>query len=453
MPNCLEANLSALRKIGTEKSVLRAIQSDKAAHSEYRYELSASASGQPNMRIAKIDATGQLSERYYLHSHYDPYKSEQRFVDSIYSESVGVFYLYGFGFGYHVELLLERLKSGQRVVVIEANLDVLRHAFEQRDLTALLNQSALTVLVLVKETSKQLIDVLTAESGALHVHSTSLKNIPEAFSDIKALFENNRMMRHNISKFKPLLEANLKANATVQAEPITRYFLKHPNPIVIVSAGPSLNANSHLLRQFMGRSTIISVGSALRPLMTAGVTPDYFCIIDPQDLTYQQIKGYEDLSIPLLFMDTASHHTVSSYRGRKIVFTSDAQRAPEESERIDSNGSVATAVLDIAIKFGGNPIVFVGQDLAFVDHQHHAVGDMYGEAQTVKDLPTLKQVEGFDGERLATSSSLLYFKHMIEQKIERTKDVVFINSTFKGAYIKGCLHIPLEDVYKQYINK
>ncbi len=451
MPSCLEANLSALRKTGTDKSVLRAIQSDKAAHSEYRYELSVSASGHPNVRISKMDATGQLSERHYLHSHYDPYKGEKRFVDSIYSEAIDVFYVYGFGFGYHLELLMERLESGQRVVVIEANLDVLRYAFEQRDLTALLSQSALTVMVLVKETSKKLIDALTATSGAFFIHSTSLKNIPEALSDIKALFENNRMMRHNITKFKPLLEANLKANAAVEAEPITRYFLKHQNPIVIVSAGPSLNSNRQLLRQFMGRSTIISVGSALKPLMAAGVTPDYFCIIDPQDLTYQQIKGYEDIGIPLLFMDTASHHTVSSYRGRKIVFTSDAQRAPEESERIDSNGSVATAVLDIAIKFGGNPIVFVGQDLAFVDYQHHAIGDMYGEDPTVKDLPTLKQVEGFDGEHLATSSSLLYFKQMIEEKIERTKDVVFINSTYKGARIKGCLHMPLEDVFKRYI--
>jgi len=34
---------------------------------------------------------------------------------------------------------------------------------------------------------------------------------------------------------------------------------------------------------------------------------------------------------------------------------------------VDSGGSVATTILDIAIKMGGNPIILVGQDLAYVD--------------------------------------------------------------------------------------
>jgi len=54
-----------------------------------------------------------------------------------------------------------------------------------------------------------------------------------------------------------------------------------------------------LLKEAKGRALIISAGSALRPLLMRNIKPDFFAIIDPQDITYNQIKGYENIGIPL----------------------------------------------------------------------------------------------------------------------------------------------------------
>jgi len=53
---------------------------------------------------------------------------------------------------------------------------------------------------------------------------------------------------------------------------------------------------------------------------------------------------------------------------------------------VDSGGSVATTILDIAIKMGGNPIILVGQDLAYVDGKNHA---QYGSHASIYS-PELK---------------------------------------------------------------
>jgi len=50
---------------------------------------------------------------------------------------------------------------------------------------------------------------------------------------------------------------------------------------------------------------IISAGSALRPLLMRNIKPDFFAIIDPQDITYNQIKGYENIGIPFIYLVTA----------------------------------------------------------------------------------------------------------------------------------------------------
>jgi len=111
---------------------------------------------------------------------------------------------------------------------------------------------------------------------------------------------------------------------------------------------------------------IISAGSALRPLLMRNIKPDFFAIIDPQDITYNQIKGYENIGIPFIYLVTAASYTVSRYLGPKLVAYYGKYNNSSE-HLVDSGGSVATTILDIAIKMGGNPIILVGQDLAYVD--------------------------------------------------------------------------------------
>lgn len=52
-------------------------------------------------------------------------------------------------------------------------------------------------------------------------------------------------------------------------------------PAIIVSAGPSLDKNVHLLKEAKGKAFIIAVDASIRTVMQAGVQPDLLCSVDP----------------------------------------------------------------------------------------------------------------------------------------------------------------------------
>lgn len=169
--------------------------------------------------------------------------------------------------------------------------------------------------------------------------------------------------------------------------------------------------------------------------MKNGLEPDMVCITDCQEIVYEQFRGYENLSIPLCFLNTASHLAVSKYNGPKYIFYNQLK---DQNTVIDTGKSVATAILSIAIKGGANPIVFVGQDLAFVDNKTHTASytEMYSIDNTVSEDGNYKKVLGVDGTYLKTTTSLLNFKYWIEKAIALNPGIRFINAS-KGAQIKG----------------
>lgn len=420
-----------------------------------KYEIFKAKTGEPTLQIT-IEGYNQQEKGILIHSKYDPYKSEASFVDKNSDKNKKNLIVYGFGLGYHIDLFLEKLVEGQCLYVIEANIAIIKLAFISRDLSKIINNPNLKLILIANNLNyKHLVNMLHQQKDySLIIHQASVKAIPSEYSGIAQALQDLNMMQWGIEKNYQLLMDNYLKNMALNPDNLSGLFGKGRNfPIVIVSAGPSLNINKHLLHKIKDYALIFAVGSAFKTLVREGIEPHLFCIIDPQPLTYKQIEGYEDMNIPFVFLDTASHFTVSKYKGPKFVVCNSSDRVKDNAEVIDTGGSVATAVLDIAIKLGGNPIIFVGQDLAFTDNQHHAEGNMYGEEKIVKDLPNHKKVEGHNGEIYPTSSSLLSFKNWIERKIEEHPKILFINATAKGAFIKGIQHLELETAISHILNE
>ncbi|NDG27879.1 MAG: DUF115 domain-containing protein, partial [Proteobacteria bacterium] len=55
-------------------------------------------------------------------------------------------------------------------------------------------------------------------------------------------------------------------------------------PALIVSPGPSLDRNIHLIPSIQNQVLIVAVAQALKALHSVGVTPHIICVVDPQDL-------------------------------------------------------------------------------------------------------------------------------------------------------------------------
>ncbi|WP_099190208.1 motility associated factor glycosyltransferase family protein [Tepidibacter mesophilus] len=425
----------------------------KTNKSDYTYNIVKTKANDYTLEIINNDILNNY--KCFLHSKYNPQKEATLFANAQLDNKACVNIVYGFGLGYHIEEILKKLDKNKKLYVVDINLEVFKLALKLRNLSEILLDNRLKLIISDDEkylSSK--LKGLLIEGNKFFIHPASIKTIPNRYDKFKFAIENWNIKKSLTDKWVNLLSKNFEKNKSIKCENIGVLFNKYKNiPIVIVSAGPSLNKNKQLLHNIKNKAFIFAVGSALKPLLEIGFKPNMFCIIDPQEITYNQIEGYENLDIPLVFLDTASSYTVSRYLGPKYVVCNDINRIKNKDYLIDSGGSVATAVMDIAIKFGGNPIVFIGQDLAYTNNQHHAKGDMYGEEEKVKSLPNMRKVKGQNGEILNTTLGLLSFKYWIENKIKDTLNVDFINCTEEGAFIDGCKHIKLEDFIEEYILK
>lgn len=422
--------------------------------SNLKYEVIETKIGEPTLEIIHEDNVGLKLEKFLLHSKYDPYSAEQSYIEKNFiSDKKNIIY-YGFGLGYHIEIVLNKLLEFQSLYIIESNIEIIKIAFMLRDLSNIIRSNQVKFIFLFEGHEDQILQSLFNDNESkLLVHQASVRYIPSKYQSLQNLLINMKMMKLGIDKNINLLNENLQNNSKIKYPQINKLFGKFKNlPIIIVSAGPSLNCNKQLLHRCKNQALVFAVGSALKPLIQVGVYPHIFCIIDPNILTYKQIEGYEDLSIPLTFLETANCYTVEKYNGPKYVISNDETKIKKDFDIIETGGSVTTAILDMAIKFGGNPIVFIGQDLAFTNYEHHAIGNMYGEEKLITDLPNLKKVKGHNGQVFATSTSLLSFKHWIELKIEKHPEITFINATENGAIIEGCKHMSLLDVINLYLS-
>ncbi|HOQ17418.1 MAG TPA: DUF115 domain-containing protein [Defluviitaleaceae bacterium] len=405
-------------------------------------------SGDMTLKVISYDYTRQKQIDFFLHSKYNPIKEAEKFAKAKYNSNKGII-LYGFALGYHIEALMELLSDEQELYIFEMNLDVFKSALEIRDLSKILSHPGLHFIITDNTSDFALkLSRLLEEHKNLIIYPPSLKTIPEEGGNIRFILEDWDIKKTESNEWKERVIYNYERNKRLNCPNVGELFGKYKDlPFVVVSAGPSLEKNVHLLKKLEGRAFIFAVGRVLKILLWKDIEPDMFCIIDPQyGPTYSQIEGYEDLDIPLVFHEYAAADTIAKYRGPKYIASDKKEHIENPGHLMELGGSVATAVVDLAIRFGGNPIVFVGQDLAFTNGQSHAYGGL------VNQDVSRRKVKGQNGEFLDTTLGLLSFKHWIENKIRDNPRVEFINATEGGAYIEGCKHMSLQDFIDQYID-
>lgn len=127
-----------------------------------------------------------------------------------------------------------------------------------------------------------------------------------------------------------------------------------------------------------------------------------------------------------------------------------------DGSALDAGASVAHLALSSAIYLGADPIIFVGQDLAYgpdgVTHSKDAV-TMQEKGKAVRDIihsfPTV-YVEGNNGEMIPSNQLWVNFKIIMESIISKNPEHHFYNATEGGAKIQGTERAKLCDLAGQY---
>lgn len=280
-----------------------------------------------------------------------------------------------------------------------------------------------------------------------------MRTISEVFNSINM---KKGTVEHISWKFvQNCLINSLRKSSYRSFEPI-RGILKN-KPAVIVSAGPSLNKQLPILKEYQDSVSIICVDSIWSVLIQNDIIPDVVVALDAVNIPKWTEDSFKKESI--LFVDIGCHVRMFNSTGTDEVVMAHLPQLTQLSAAlgqpaafIPSGGSVSTTAFTIAHFLDANPIIFIGQDLGYTDGQDHASGYQYTYDSNLKqERDNLGfDTEGYYGGRIRTERQFLHYKTWFEEVIKGIGESrIVINSTEGGAKISGALQIPFIDVCEE----
>jgi hypothetical protein len=363
-----------------------------------------------------------------LASKHQPKQEATTFADAIDLREKAVIAVLGFGAGYHVRELCQRLRRTGLVVVLEPDLGLLRAVFSRVDFS----------------------ETWTAANILFFRGDEELGRYAERFAGAEGvLIQGTELVEHPASKVRVAPFAKSFAHGvteTVRAARVTaatglarsaqtvRAVLANARryvggeglaPIaglaqgklgIVVSAGPSLRRNLHLLAApgVRDRAIIVATQTVLKPLLAEGIRPHFVAALDWHRISQRFYDGLraKDVEDTTLVLDPQANPIIAqSYPGPVRAIAAphlDALLGPlaRDMGRLPPGATVAHLCYQIARFLGCNPVALIGQDLGFTDGVYYARGTAIDDVWA-PELNPFNTIENLEWTRIARHRSHL----------------------------------------------
>ena len=408
------------------------------------------------------------SKSININSCYDPVREGEKWLKGLdIGEDLTI--IFGFGAGYHLIDLDKILDKDSKVLIIEPSIECFKCALYINDFTKIFtNDNVFLYIANDVSNLKHFLYGLIQEGVYPDIKIAEFIPVERVhrqfFNDVRREileFLNNVVININtIQFFSKMWTENFFRNLvyTIKSPGISKLFNRfHKMPLIIISAGPSLDKNIELLKDAKGKAVLLCVGTALKALLKKRIEPDLVISIDGSYKNYEHFKGIE-CEAPLIFDPLVNSNITSNYKGDMIVCEVFGYFTPwlrgtikKEIGILKTGGSVANIAFDLAVKTGADPIIFVGQDLAFTNNKTHSNGTIYSKKTAdnlnLKDTITVKDIFG---NKIPTSRPLYSFKTWFDNEIRLYNEITFIDATEGGAEIERARIMTLKDVIDEY---
>lgn len=321
-----------------------------------------------------------------LHSCVDPIRQTEQQISKMEFEPLDTIIVYGFGLGYHLNELAMRVSSECWIIVIEPDPKLLKTALDNVDLTPFLSRRNSQIVlgddferfntILRQNIEHIMVGVQVVELlPEIQAHSEYFKNAKNAVkSYITALAV---IIRTSLGLSKKSSENEIynipeyvKSSGIIQFKDRFKGY-----PGLVVSAGPSLAKNKHLLPKLKGKCVIMAVSTAFKIIQDL-VEPDFTVVLDYHEISSQHFDGLIS-GAPMICDAKASDKAIRAYKGPKL-FTGGVLTDRILWDMNKGNFEMGATVAHTAASFlnyaGCEPLIFVGQDLSFSGGMVHAPG-------------------------------------------------------------------------------
>lgn len=461
MTNILQDNLKTLQQQQPDLHALVSTHTHQPVG-----EVLETPSGLPTLRFfVSPEKSGQPPLLAY--NDQDPYQDAARHLTIVESDSHGLAIFIGMGLGYGPLKVLQERPSLAMMVIVEPTLDLFVTALQTVDLRPLLLSPK--VHFLVGETDFERMRRIVERIAALE-ETHLLRHVPSFQWQEEVYAPLDRQVLLQINQFNAFggttrvagerFFKNRMANLSLLRHSSDFAVLKgrfSGKPAVLVASGPSLDQSLDDLKKIAGRCVLIAVDAALAPLLRAGIMPDFVTTIDFHYVNFEKLAPYTATAAPWPFSLITTIKGVPLIPKRLPVrhklwsFHEDRAQdwimeALQIEHLIPPTASVAHLSLGCALLMGCDPVILVGQDLAYNSNTAtHAAGTIIKGTGLPQEVEIF-MVEGVDGGQVCSDRALMCFQKVFEDIFAALPDHTFLNATASGARIAGTRRVTLSEV-------
>jgi len=423
-----------------------------------RVEIVRTREGHPVCRYKRAGTTVRINST-------DPVGQAEAWGDQIPLEEIGALFVYGCGFGYPLLEIAKRKPPETVVLLFEPDIYLFIAMLRHFDLEPLFRTQKFAFFVGSYEDFAQEFERLlstdvfhgcTAPSIAfapgsrpfkkecLHIHERVFEFFMLQLEKLgNDHYDSLLGFHHIVDNLDEVLKNPYLSCIKDQFKNV---------PAFIVANGPSLDKAIAELGKAKGKGLILCSESAITPLVKNQIVPDAVFVSERSERSFRRHfdnKRYPE-ELALIGLAVIDPRIFPAFAGPKIPVFRDSESNSTFFNQIVGDGSAlfggkssAHFAFEAALYMGADPIVLVGQDLAYgPDGSTHSKQSVYAEAaqkdvvQKLQSLPAV-YVESNDGRLIRSNLIWHQFKIMFEEMIARNPQTTVINTTEAGAAIKG----------------
>lgn len=380
----------------------------------------------------------------------------------------------GFGLGYEVMYWMQtksKEQQTQAVIILEKDIEMFQCAMNVTDLTQLINNERIHLFIgmepdklytiLRKHFHENIQEMLMCGTiQPVFLYPAMKLGKDYYFKLLQIMYES---IYHTIQNFGNCPEDSLigvenmldNVNEIVNNPGINLLYDKfRGKPAVIVATGPSLKKNMHMLKGIEDKALILSVDASFKLLMNNGIKPHMVTSLEREHEVQQFFDNFKPDAVKDVYMTACPvlfNHVYKSYTGPQIIVYRNFDHfkwLQIDRGILDIKLSSSNMAFKIAESLGCDPIILVGQDLAYGENDEtHAT-----EVPFSSEGEGIFFVKGNVAEKVKTNSGWYGFLRAYEVDIAQHRGKV-INCTEGGAYIGGTQVATFAETIDKYINE
>lgn len=428
-----------------------------------------------------IKYTLEDSRSIYIHSKYNTQREIEAILKDIDITKDCLYIVYGLGLGHHIKELKKRISKESVIFVIEKNKDIITSYMKNKDFLELLmgqvyfffgdekdilvrfNNVIYVMHIMVKAVNLQVI----VPPAYTHIYGQWINVFTEQLVDSteNAYFSIGNDMQDTINGIENNFENIYELIKSPSIESLKGVY--RDTPVIIVGAGPSLDKNIEKLKKAQGKALIFATDAALTSLRNHKIIPDAVFSIERVWETYEAF--YKDKRVdkdvvligpPVIrkeILETLEENKkLLCLKHGESINTWMNDSILKENRLLRMGTSCSHIAMSFAQHIDANPIISIGQDMAFTKDgvTHSEDVEVKEKVNTNNHREKIYFVKGIDGNMLPTLEAYKNFLTWIEIEVARDKkDRLYIDATEGGAYKNGMVYITLEEAINKYCNK